>query len=433
MLTEAAIIVMSGVLIIWFWLHHVVNRIRHEAPFLHEKDETALPDPAPLISVLIAARDEAHNIGRTLESILAQTYPNFEVLVVDDRSEDETADIVRKFARADDRLRFFRCTELPDDWTGKNHALWQISQLARGGILLFVDADVALDPAALSVMVSNLIRERADMLSLVLRLDSRSAWEHAIHLVIGAIILLRFPLHKVNDPSSRHAMANGQAIMVRADAYRAVGGHSRVRAIMLEDMAFARLMKREGRRYVFAYGFDMGAVRWYPSLRDIWHGWGRIYYNVFQGNLAELLNGVFLLGMGMLVPCLTLILTVVHLLAGGFSPTTLGLLILTLCQIAVMKLLFLRLCVFSRCKFRYVAMLFPTAALALGIVLSGIVRRLTSRGITWKGKRYEVLFEPTDADEPEPEPVLVEMGRHEPEAELESVAGLAERTEDGNR
>ncbi|HUW58399.1 MAG TPA: glycosyltransferase family 2 protein [Planctomycetota bacterium] len=424
MLNGVFILAVSVILIVWCCLHLVLSRALREAPFLDEKDEVHLPEPAPLVSVLIAARNEAGNIGRALESLFAQDYPNFEVLVVDDRSEDDTADIVREYVGRDTRLRLFRCTDLPEGWTGKNHALWQTVRHARGEILLFLDADVALDPGTLSVMVVNLIERRAGMLSLSLRLDSRSFWEKAVHLLIGAIILLRFPLRKVNDPDHRLALANGQIIMMRADAYHAVGGHRRVKSILLEDMALSRLMKREGHRPMFAYGFNMGSVRWYPALRDVWHGWSRVYYNVVQGSLPELFYAAGLLIFLALIPVGLLVWTTVRLLAGSTGVSTTTLFLLAVSQTVLMTWLFARLAGIGRCGRWYAATVAPTAVIALGIVCSGIVRRLTGGKVFWKGRHYRSLFDPPDRHEgPEPPCALVELRSPGDDEAFEAVPG----------
>ncbi len=430
-MTEILLLLIAGVTVIWSWLHHVLSRTLREGPFLHRDDEVRLPDPAPLVSVLIAAHNEAGNIGRTVEGILAQDYPNFEVLVVDDRSEDETSDVVREYARKDARLRLFRCTELPDGWTGKNHAFWQTVRYARGEILLFMDADVALDPGALSVMVTCLIERRADTLSLVLRLDSKNFWEQAVHLFIGPLIMGRFPLHEVNDPDCRRAFANGQVNMMRAETYRAIGGHKRVKSIVLEDMAFARLVKQEGYRPHFAYGFDMGSVRWYPTLRAIWHGWSRVFYYVFQGSLLEMSRAAGMVTFGALIPSCVLIYTAVRLLAGTADTSITALFLLSAFELAVMTWLFARLAVMSRCQRRYAAMIVPSAAITLGIIGSCIIRRLTGGKIVWKGRHYQVLFEPPGPDdETESPPTLVEEEVLRPRKTCETASRGAQYVEE---
>jgi chlorobactene glucosyltransferase len=341
--------------------------------------------------VLIPARNEAENIGRSLEAVLSQNYPDFEVLVMDDRSEDDTARIAADLARRDPRLRLLRNAGIPEGWTGKNTVLWKLSREARGDILLFLDADVTLDPGAISVMTSCFVEKRLDMLSAVLRIESRSFWEKAVRLFVGAMLMLRFPLKSVNNPKSGTAFGNGQAIMMRAETYRAVGGHERVKSIVMEDMALARLVKQHGLRLFVAYGFDLAATRMYSSLGEILRGWSRIFFGAFRGSVGRLLLCVLMTVVFSLSPFVALFYAVTLLALGASASGPLvALLVLSIVQVLSMKTLMVRVSRMTRSEPLYVAFYLPAALFSIGILFSAISRRFSSKGIVWKGVRYDV-------------------------------------------
>jgi len=341
-----------------------------------------------MISVLIPARNEAGNLSRALDALLVQDYPAFEVIVADDRSGDDTASVARSFAARDSRVRLVEIRELPEGWTGKSHALLEAVAEARGDVLLFHDADVALDPGALSVVTAYFLSNRLDMLSLILRLDSRSFWEKTLRVLAGSVLLFRFPLIEVNDPDSSRAFANGQFILMRSEVYRAVGGHERVKSVLLEDIALARVVKEEGHRLGLAYGFDVAAARMYSSLADFVRGWTRIFYSALGGSPARLLAAVLLLSVFSLSPYVTLIYAAALVAAGEVSPAPVALLVLAAAEVAAVLWLMVRLHRMSRCERAY-ALLHPAAVVVLlGILLWAASRRFSPTGIEWKGVRY---------------------------------------------
>ena len=388
-MTTVLIVVGSIVLLVWVLRHRELSRSLREEPFLCADPQAGPPTPAPMISVLIPARNEAENIGKALEGLLSQNYPNFEVIVADDRSEDDTAAIVRRFAAEDPRVHLVEHRELPKGWTGKTHVLWQISKAARGEILFFLDADVTLDPGALPVMVNYFLETRLDAFSMLLRVQSRTFWGKATRVLLGAMLMLRFPLSKVNDPKSPRGFANGQVILMRAEAYRAVGGHESVKAMLLDDIALGQRVKEAGFRLGVAYGFDVAATWMYSSLADIWKGWSRIFYSSLVRRFPVLFYALMMLLVLSLSPYLALMFSGVCLLTGAADTATLVLFLLSIAEIAAMLSVLFRLHRTSRCESAYVAFNFLAALIALGILITAIALRFSSKGIIWKGTRYE--------------------------------------------
>jgi cellulose synthase/poly-beta-1,6-N-acetylglucosamine synthase-like glycosyltransferase len=119
----------------------------------------------PKVSIIVAARNEQRNIREALQSLLNLSYPDYELIVVNDRSEDDTQTILEQMSASQPRLQVLQISELPPGWLGKNHALWTGSQLATGELLLFTDADIIMEPTVLSRAVTFLVQNRIDHLT----------------------------------------------------------------------------------------------------------------------------------------------------------------------------------------------------------------------------------------------------------------------------
>ncbi len=388
-MTTALIIVGALVLIVWASRFFAFYRERRTAPFVVAVSGAKPPEPAPFVSILVPVRNESRNVARCLDSILSQDYPGFEVLVVDDRSDDDTAAIVRDYAGRDARVRFIESETLPEGWTGKNYALHRAAREAKGDVLVFLDADVALDPGALTALVRRLVDDRADLLSLFLRLDSTSFWEKTVRVLAGAILTVRYPVRRVNDPRRPEAFANGQILIFRAEAYRAIGGHEAVREALLEDVAFAHHVKESGRRLVVGYGFDAAAVRMYPTFSDIWRGWTRIYYSGYRAEPARLGLSAVALAIFSLLPYATLLWTAAEVAMGPAPAATWVLFALSAAELAVMLALMAKLHTLSRSGAGWTLFNLPAGLLCFALLWAAMLRCFMPGTIVWKETRYD--------------------------------------------
>src|SRR5258706_75237 len=190
----------------------------------------ALPARCARVSVVVAARDEERHLGAALDSLLAQDYPDYEVIVVDDRSSDATPAILAQEKVCNARLRIVRVEALPAGWLGKNHALHRGAHEAAGTILIFADADVVLRPDTVTRAVAYALVARRDHIAIAPQVVAPGL---LLGMFIGTFTLL-FSLYarpwKAADPRSRCFIGIGAFNLVRAEVYRAVGGHARMTA-----------------------------------------------------------------------------------------------------------------------------------------------------------------------------------------------------------
>jgi chlorobactene glucosyltransferase len=259
------------------------------------------------VSVCIPARNEEATIGACVDAVLAQRHPLLEVVVYDDGSTDATPDLLAERAARDPRLRVVQGQGLPEGWVGKPHACHQLARHARGDLLLFVDADVTLDPDAVGRVASLLAHHEAEVLTAVPGQDTGSLVERLVlpllHLTYTAWLPL-FLVHTTHDP--RFLAANGQILAVRRHTYDALGGFEAVRTEVVDDMAFCRRAKRARRRVVFADGSTLARCRMYTSAREVWEGFSK---NLYEGlGESPLMLGlvVMLYSLAFIVPYLLL-------------------------------------------------------------------------------------------------------------------------------
>lgn len=242
-------------------------------------------DEAPLASVIVPARNEAENIERCLQSLARSSYPRFELIVVDDRSGDDTAALARRVDRgAARRLVVVDGEELPTGWLGKPWACWQGAQIADGDLLLFTDADTVHEPALLGRAVAGLAEERADLLTIMGRQIMETFWERLVQPQVFLTMACRFPRFErmAKNDRWRDAIANGQYLLFRRDVYDVIGGHEAVRDEVAEDLALAQHVKRAGYALRIRGASADLATRMYTSLPHLVEGWSK---NIVMGGL----------------------------------------------------------------------------------------------------------------------------------------------------
>ena len=233
----------------------------------------------PKVSIIIPARNEEVSLAACLESLVAQQGVLFEILVVDDHSTDRTREIAASFAnggQADSRkanVRVIDAGPLPAGWTGKNNTVSTGAREAKGEWLLFTDADTVHIPGSLARALKEAEENGADLLSYSPEQIAVTFWEMATLPVVFAELAREYPPSKVSDPNSPAAAANGQYILIRREAYDAVGGHAAVARDILEDVALARAVKRSGRKIRFRYAADAVRTRMYRNFRQLREGW----------------------------------------------------------------------------------------------------------------------------------------------------------------
>ena len=240
--------------------------------------EAPLASGIPL-SIVIPARNERETIRTVLESVCASQYRTFEVIVVDDRSDDGTGDIVREVAASDPRIRLFEGEPLPDGWYGKPWACIQGYRRASGDLVLFTDADTVHGPELHTRAIGMMEELGADLLTVMPRQRCDTFWERVVMPQFWMLLGVRYHPASVNRARERRdVIANGQFILTSRTAYEAAGTHAAVRGEVAEDLALAHAFFHAGRKIRFAFAETCMETRMYRSLGQIIEGWSKNIY-----------------------------------------------------------------------------------------------------------------------------------------------------------
>ncbi len=338
----------------------------------------------PRVSIVIPARDEASGIEGALRSHLAQDYPDFEVVVVDDRSADATPRILAKVAAEDPRLRVVAGAEPPEGWLGKPHALHQGAARATGELLLFADADVRYDPTALREAVSMLQDRRLELLAFFPRLEMEGFWENVLMPYIPVSYFFGPGFWFNSDLQRRLALGGGAGMLVRRAAYRAAGGHEALRASVIDDIHLAIRVRQTGGRCRMARADDRVRLRMYRGFRGVFDGFTKNIAFTFVGRSAAplALSLVFVLAAWMLPAAV--------LAAAAFgSPVSPIDMRLAAAAFGLTALARGGLAVFLRFPLWTCVTQPLMAAVWAAIMLRSLSWRFLRRRLLWRGRRYD--------------------------------------------
>lgn len=279
----ACFLVLATGVLLMEWQGRRVVRLADQPPWPAGK-------PAPKLSIIAPALNEAAHIEAAVRALCAQRYPDFELLVVNDRSTDATGDILARLERELPELRVLHVRELPGDWLGKNHANWLAAGQARGDLLLFTDADVVMQPDAVRRAVAYLEAGKWDHLAVApqARLPGRILGQFPLYF--GLLFSFYARPWAARNPRSRAHVGIGAFNLVRRDAYFAVDGHRGVRLRPDEDMRLGRLIKHAGFRQDFVNGVGQVSVQWYESWRAVRDG---LMKNLYAGSGYSIALTVF--------------------------------------------------------------------------------------------------------------------------------------------
>ena len=281
--------------------HLAVNLRRlRTPPNAHRGARAPAARGGPSVSVLIPARNEAGRLGPCLSAVLESEHVDFEVLVLDDESNDDTAGVARRTAAGDARVRVLTGTPPPAGWLGKPHACAQLAAAARGEVLVFLDADVLLARDGLARTVAMV--DGLDLVSPYPRQITDGVVSRLVQPLLQWSWLTFLPL-RLAEESARPVLtaANGQLLACDAGVYRSVGGHGAVRDEVVEDVALARAFKRAGFRATVADGTGVAVCQMYMTAAELRDGYAKSLWAAF-GSPAGALGVMGLLNLLYVVP-----------------------------------------------------------------------------------------------------------------------------------
>lgn len=261
------------------------------------------PQIFPRVSVIVPAKNESKKIHDSLRSLLAQDYPNLELIVINDRSDDETGEIINSLAKEDARLKVIHITELPHGWLGKNHANQRGAELASGDYLLFTDADILFAPEALSKTIGYAQTHKARHIVVYPKMLSENIFEESFLALFGMLFVWKFnPVGARNPKNKRAYIGVGAFNFIERTLYKAIGEHLPLKAEIADDVKLGYFVKQQGEATHVVEGRNFVQVRWREGLWDSMKGIERSAFAGVNFSWLWVWIGVFGTLFGLIAP-----------------------------------------------------------------------------------------------------------------------------------
>ncbi|MCC7491369.1 MAG: glycosyltransferase [Fimbriimonadaceae bacterium] len=353
----------------------------------------AQPAVPPTVSILVPARNEAGRIlAPCLRSLLAQDYPYFEVIAIDDRSTDATAAILADFAARDNRLRVVAGSDPPPGWIGKTHALHCGLATAQGDWIVGTDADMLWAPDLLRHAVAAAEAGPVDLLTLLPRDSAAASGARFVMPIAAWMILTIHPPLATNNPRDPRALGCGGFLMLRREALDAVGGYAAIAGDVADDVALAERVKQTGRRLFCGFAPDRLATPMYGSTAELWAGFRKNALRGVRHSLPRALGSLLALGVGSLLPVVLAVGWAVLALLGQVACHPLG----TLAAVATVSQMLAFGPVHREYGNRWWAALtvpFGFAVMA-GVLAAAAWRAARGQTVSWRGREVAARRSP---------------------------------------
>ncbi len=279
------LIVAAG--LICFMLNLILNLRSLKIPCSDAK----IPESVPLVSILIPARNEEANIENCLQSLRKQDYPNFEIIVLDDDSSDNTANVVNRIAVGDNRIQLIKGEPLAEGWAGKPFACYQLARRARGSWLLFVDADTTHAPNMLRSILALAIGLKVSLLSGFPRQLATSLPQRVAIPVLYFVIMCWLPLWWLQrSKNPKRSLAIGRVLLFSRDEYWRIGGHEAVKSRILEDVWVGVEITRQGGKQISVDLSPVVSCHMYRNVGAMWEGFVKWIYSVAALSRAAIIG-----------------------------------------------------------------------------------------------------------------------------------------------
>lgn len=292
----------------WF-LWRASRRILSLADAPDTPESAKAGEPLPGVSVIVALRNEAESIERTIRSLLAQQLPSLEVIAVDDRSEDGSGEILERLAASDSRLKVVRVKTLPSHWLGKNHACHLGAGQARQEMLLFTDGDILFEPDALRRALLLMERHGLGHLTVAPELIAPGFLQRAFDSTFGIFFVLRFRIWNLHRQGSPGYAGIGAFNLVRRDSYLAMGGHRILSMEVVDDVKLGLILRRSGVPQAIAVSDGRVSLRWHGGFLDGLRGLQKNLFAGLEWRWSMLLASLGGMGLITLAPWVALALT----------------------------------------------------------------------------------------------------------------------------
>lgn len=268
------------------------------------REGLSLPMPEnTMVSIIVPAHNEERVIDACAMSLRNQSFSAIQIIFVLDRCTDGTLEILQKHAEEDSRICLIENESCPEDWAGKCNAAKVGAKQATGDWLLFTDADTKFDQELVKCALASAIKRGAALLSVLSSLTITKNFERIVQPIAGTFLVRQYPIDKINREHRSRPFANGQFMLFSKEAYEAIGGHDSVKDDLLEDIAIARVIHKNGGRVQMLFAEGMLKCSMYSNFEAFRRGWKRIFIEASSRNVNRLVrSGILAILVSLLLP-----------------------------------------------------------------------------------------------------------------------------------
>jgi chlorobactene glucosyltransferase len=282
--------ILLGVAFTWIFLIKSMWITFRDSPFLDKFSPK--PHHTPKVSIILPARNEEMFIEKCINSLLEQDYQNYEIIAINDRSDDNTGEIIKKIAKKNSRVVYVHAEPKPEKWIGKNWACMEGFRKASGELLLFTDADTFHTKKIISLAVDHLMSEELDALTVIPKMLCLDWWTKITLPVLSTFLHTRFSALRVNDSSKKTGYFFGSFFIIKRKTYESVGTHEAVKTDIVEDGALGKKVKEQGFKLKMVRGEHLVEAVWARDWATLWHALKRLIIPLYiQSN--KIAVGIF--------------------------------------------------------------------------------------------------------------------------------------------
>jgi cellulose synthase/poly-beta-1,6-N-acetylglucosamine synthase-like glycosyltransferase len=378
--------ILIGVFLAWISLISSMYKSFTKTPYLDKFENSS--NQFPKVSIILPARNEEKFIGKCLESFVNQDYTNYEVMAIDDSSDDKTLEIIEKYAKKSDKVVPVKAASKPDGWMGKNWACIEGFKRASGDLLLFTDADTVYSKKVLSLAVAHLLSEKLDVLTVIPRLLCLDNITKITLPMLSTFLHSRYSALNVNNPKKGIGYFFGSFFIIKKEVYEKIGTHEKVKHEIIEDGALGKITKESGFRLKMVRGEHLLDAVYSRSSQEMWNGLERLMVPLYHQNKSYAVGVFFAVLFILFIPIPFLIYSIIFLENSvSFIPLLVSAILST---ITIFIAAFMETKMGLNLKSVY-ALFAPIGGLIVTCgFLSGILQANKSSAVSWRGRKYSV-------------------------------------------
>ena len=380
---SAILIGISGA---WIFLIKTMVDSFRLTPYLDRFENTS--KTFPKVSIILPARNEEEFLGKCLDSLIDQDYKDYEIIVIDDSSEDSTGKIISEYAKKNFKVIHVSARKKPEGWMGKNWACMEGYRKSTGELLLFTDADTTHKPNVISLAVSHLLSFELDALSTIPKMLTFDFWTNITLPMISTFLHTRFSALNVNNPAKKTGYFFGSFFILKKNTYEQVGMHEGVKHEIIEDGALGKKVKESGHKMKMVRGEHLVEAVWARDKVTLWNALKRLMIPLYLQSGKIAIGIFFAVSFLLFVPFPILAISVL------LPAETLSSKILCITAFAASLLIYIGAVIEAKIglEIRVVHALFAplgSFVVVLGF-LSGLLQAKKTSSVTWRGRSYSM-------------------------------------------